>query len=266
MKYSFVYLAGFFFCLLTACKKDRLQVYDDEASGNSIYFPLAESTNQLSYSFGYDKSAVTQTTLRVVIRAIGAPKDFDRPYKLVIADSSTMKKEVDYKILNTETSIRKGKVADTILIQLNRTPVLKTAPVFLYLQLQPNEHFENNMLTRTVITAGTVTEYHFNRLQISSDDIAGPPPFWMEKSPYYSWTFNYLGTFSSLKFQLLINRFNLKVEEVVSPNWFTTGGNYYRLSGWGFGMQAWLNRMEAENNTVYEADGVTKMKMGAGVQ
>ncbi|MBO9631638.1 MAG: hypothetical protein J7578_00875, partial [Chitinophagaceae bacterium] len=148
----------------------------------------------------------------------------------------------------------------------NRTAAMKEKPLYLYLELQPNEYFSNNMKSRMVESGGLAKELYYTRIRIGADDIAGAPPFWKETSPYYSWTFGYLGIFSSKKFQLLINRFNLRVEEVVSPNWFLTNGNYYRLSGWGFGMQAWLNKMEAENNTVYEADGVTKMKMGPQVQ
>ncbi|MBO9631637.1 MAG: DUF4843 domain-containing protein, partial [Chitinophagaceae bacterium] len=119
MKYTIIYLACLLLCGSTACKKDQLERFDDEGSGNSIYFPMAENTNNLDYSFGYDKEPVQTVTLRVPVRIIGSAVEKDRPYKLVIADSSTMKKDLDYKILDAERVIRKGTVSDTLAIQLN---------------------------------------------------------------------------------------------------------------------------------------------------
>ena len=266
MKYSIYYLACLLLCGIAACNKEEPGLYNDNSSGNSIYFPMAENSNDADYSFGYEKENVNTITTRLPIRIIGSAMDYDRPYKLLIADSSTMKEGEDYRIVNDHLVIGKGMVSDTLEIIFNRTAIMKENPLHLYLELLPNEHFGSNMKSRTVVSGGVTRELFYTRLNITVDDIAGAPPFWKENSNYYSYTHSYLGTFSSLKFQLLINRFNLKVEEVVAPNWFLSNGNYFRLSGWGFGMQAWLNKMEAENNTVYEADGVTKMKMGPLVQ
>ncbi|HWW37825.1 hypothetical protein, partial [Pedobacter sp.] len=117
-------------------------------------------------------------------------------------------------------------------------------------------------LSKDITSGGQTRPQYYTRLKIKVDDIAGAPPFWDANSVYYSFTSGYLGTFSTLKFQLLINRFNLNAEELVKPNWFLTNSNYFRLSGWANGLKAYLDQMQAKGTPVYEADGVTLMTMG----
>jgi hypothetical protein len=78
----------------------------------------------------------------------------------------------------------------------------------------------------------------------------------------YSFTSGYLGDYSSLKFQLLINFYNLNMDELVQPGWAMKDGNFYRIMAWGKGFNAYLMQMEADGHPVYEADGVTPMTMG----
>ncbi len=246
--------------LFTACSKKELEKYNDAASGTSIYFPRKESSGNIAFSFGYAKSNVTDSIIRIVVRIIGAPVNTDRPYKLVVADSSTLKAGIDYEWMNKQFAIPSGKVADTLLLHLKRNAVLKKDSLFLYLNLQPNENFTNHFYSSTV-AAGT-TPVYYTQLKIKVDDIAGPPPFWTPGNSVYGITSSYLGTFSTAKFQLLINYYNLDIDEIIPPNWATQNGNYYRIIGWGNGLQSWLNYMASTGNTIYEADGVTPMKMG----
>ena len=249
-------------CLLTACKKQDIPLYDNTVSGSSIYFPLTESTSEMAVSFGYAKSNVKDTTVSLIVRAIGAPVNTDRSYVLTIADSSTMKPAIDYQLLKKDFVIRAGKMADTLQFKLLRTTKLLTDSLFLYLELKPNEHFTTTYLSADVVSGGVTSTTYYTRLKIALDDIAGPPAFWSKSSPYYSYTVGYLGDFSTLKFQLLVNRYNLNVDELIQPAWFLTGSNYYRLSGWGSGLKNYLARMAAAGTPVYEADGTTLMAVG----
>jgi Domain of unknown function (DUF4843) len=253
-------------CLLTACKKQEIPLYDNSVSGSSIYFPLTDSTNEMAVSFGYAKSDVKDTMVSLIVRAIGAPVNTDRSYLLTIADSSTMQPEVDYKLLKKDFVIRAGKVADTLTFRLLRTTQLINHPLYLYLGLQPNEHFTTHHLSTDVVSGGDTATKYYTRLKITLDDIAGPPVFWAGNSPYYSYTVGYLGGFTTLKFQLLVNRYNLDVAELIQPSWFLTGSNYFRIPGWGSGLKNYLARMAAAGTPVYEADGITLMAAGPYAQ
>lgn len=249
-------------CLLTACKKESIPLYDTSKSGSSIYFPVTDNSSELYVSFGYAKTNVQDSSISFVVRAIGAPVNTDRPYRLQIADSSTMKPGIDYKFSEKTFVIRAGKIADTLHLQLLRTPKLTTDSLFLYLELLPNEHFTTARLNTEVTTGGITATRYYTRLRITLDDIAGPPEFWNKSSNYYSFTASYLGDYSSLKFQWLINRYNLDVEELIQPGWFLTGSNYFRLFGWAAGLKNYLDRMAAAGTPVYEADGKTLMTAG----
>jgi hypothetical protein len=263
MRKNLIYLSMLFSVLIVACKKENIAVYNDESSKNSIYFPLADTTSNIFVSFGYANATVKDSIVKIVVRAIGAAAKQDRPYELAIIDSTTtMLPGTNYEILNKPLSIKAGKVADTLKIKLNRTLVMRDHALRLYFDLIPNEHFTTTYFSKKE-NNGDVK--YFTRLNIKADDIAGAPEFWLAGSSYYSYTFGYLGTFSTLKFQLLLSRYNLNVNELIKPGWFLLNGNYRRISGWALGLKAYLNQMAAVGTPVYEVDGVTLMKMGANV-
>lgn len=244
-----------------SCSKEKIALYDDAASKNSIYFPRKESAGDMLVSFGYEKTAVTDTTVKVLVRIIGSPVNTDRAYKLVIADSSTLRPD-QYELINKSLVIPAGKVADTLKFHLKRTADMKLQSYKLYLRLLPNENFTDNFYQGLpdVVTGTNGPEYTALRLEV--DDIAGAPPFWATTNSFYSFTFGYLGAFSTLKFQLLLNYYNLDVTELVDPNWAFNNGNYFRIIAWGQGISSYLREMAKQGNTIYEADGVTPMEMG----
>lgn len=260
MKKRIIYSGILLFCLAISCKQDSLSLYDNALSKNSIYFPLAEKTSSIDISFGYDKSNVKDSLIRIIVRAIGAPTNFDRPYNFSIADSSTLKANEHYKILDENRTIAAGKVSDTIKMQIFRKQDLRKDSLFLYLELKPNVNFTNNYLYKDITVGGKLKHQYYTRMRIKVDDIAGPPPFW--KSPYASFTEGYLGAFSTLKLQLLITRFNLDINEIVQPTWFTSNGNYLRMIPWSQNLKAYLKAMSDAGTPVYEADNVTLMTMG----
>lgn len=260
MKNKRIIKAGLLLMLgFLSCKKGGLETYDDEKSKNSIYFPLTQKFSGIDVSFGYSKADVKDSTVSILVQIIGAAKSIDRPYQLSIADTSTLVQGQDY-ILETKPQIDAGKVSDTLKIKFLRTPGIAIKAKYLYLDLKPNDHFTNNYLSQGVLVGGDVKTTFFTRLTIKLDDIAGPPPFWSPNSSSYAYTTGYFGTFSSLKYQLLINRYNLDVFELNKPTWFSA--NSRKIIAWASGMKAYLTQMQLSGQTIYEADGVTPMTMG----
>lgn len=261
MKKRLVYLSLLFISLAMACKRDSLTVFDDAGSTNSIYFPLADTTNRFDHSFGYAKTFVQDSTIKIVVRAIGNAYKTDRPYKLSIADSSTLKSGIQYEFLNKEFSIKAGKVADTLKIKLKRTPEMKKDSFFLYMDLKPNEHFSNEYFSGEVISGGKKITKYYTRMRLKVDDIAGAPWFW-SKGSGASFFALYLGTFGTNKFQLLISRYNLDPVKITAVNYNPPTA---QAIGWANGMKAYLDQMAAMGTPVYETDG-TLMKMGVNAK
>lgn len=138
--------------------------------------------------------------------------------------------------------------------------------LFLYLDLKPNENFTNSYLTRTVTTNNVTQIKYHTRLKLKVDDIAGPPPFWTPGNASYSFIVGYFGTFSTLKYQLLLTRYNLNPLDLARPNWVNENGSLARIIAWANGLNAYLKQKDAAKETVYEADGITKMTMGVNAR
>ncbi|MBV7533377.1 DUF4843 domain-containing protein [Chitinophaga sp. sic0106] len=259
---SILLLTGFF-----ACKKQDIDVYDNEKSGASLYFPIQEvdSTGDISFSFGYLKSSVSDTAVRILVRMLGAPVDYDRPYNLKIADTSTATSEM-YSIANKTLAIPAGKTADTVVINLHRAAALRTKGYMLNLELRENEHFGVKYYNNIVTPGSSTPQRYYTRMRVMIDDIAGAPAWWRQGNTYYSLITTYFGTFSTLKFQLILTYYNADAAELTgTSNWPQVNGNLYRIIAWASGLKAYLTLMQAQGTPVLEADG-SLMKMGTGAK
>ncbi|MEE1944202.1 DUF4843 domain-containing protein [Pedobacter sp. KR3-3] len=251
-KISLILLVG---VICGACKKNSLATYSNEKDERSVYFPLAETTNTVTVSFGYAQSQVSDSLIAIPIRTIGAPVGADQSYKLDIGANSTMKAGTDYDILNPTTAIKAGLVADTLKIKLKRTQQIRSDSLFLYLELQPNEYFAQRYQTGKI----NGTSRTFTRLRIKLDDIAGPPPYWIAGHPALSIMTDYFGAYSTLKFQLWLTRYNLNAVDLMDPNW--SKNNFSRIVAYSSGLKAYLQQMQLDKTPIYEANG-TLMAMG----
>jgi len=258
---SILILTGFL-----ACKKEEIAVYSNEATGASIYFPRQEvdSTGDIYFSFGYIKSTITDTAVSILIRTLGAPTPYDRPYNLKIMDSSTATPDM-YTIANKTLAIPAGKTADTLIIKLHRVPALQKKSYMLNLELHANEHFNENYYENILTPGSTKPKRYYTRMRVSIDDIAGPPDWWRQGNSAYSFANGYFGAFSTLKFQLLLTYYNVDPLELTAPNWPMQEGNIYRIIAWAGGLKAYLAAMQAQGTPILEADG-TPMKMGVNAQ
>ncbi|SHK87672.1 protein of unknown function [Chitinophaga jiangningensis] len=258
---SILILTGFL-----ACKKEDIDVYHNEASGASIYFPRQEvdSTGDISFSFGYIKSTIADTSITILIRTLGAPTRYDRPYDLKIMDSSTATADM-YSIANKTLAIPAGKTADTLVINLHRADALQKKGYMLNLELHANEHFNTNYYENIVTPGSTKPKRYYTRMRVTMDDIAGAPDWWRQGNAAYSFALGYFGTFSTLKFQLLLTYYNLDPLELTKSNWPMLEGNIYRIIAWAGGLKSYLTAMQAQGTPVLEADG-SLMKMGTNAK
>ncbi|MFB6455122.1 DUF4843 domain-containing protein [Chitinophaga sp. Hz27] len=258
---SILILTGLF-----ACKKENIKSYNNDESASSVYFPIQEvdSTGDISFSFGYIKSNITDTSVRILIRTLGAPTAFDRPYNLKIMDTSTATSDM-FTIANPKLAIPAGKTADTVILQLHRVAALQKKNYMINLELQPNEFFQDKYLSNILTPGSTKPQRYYTKMRVMIDDIAGAPDWWRQGSTYYSLVNGYFGTFSTKKFQLILTYYNADPADLTRTNWPQVDGNLYRILAWASGLKAYFAYMQAQGTPVLEADG-TPMKMGASAK
>lgn len=243
-----------------ACKQQDLDLYE---AAPSIYFPNSEINDGDHVSFGYVSGYVTDSIIGVLVRTTGSPVDYDRPYTLDIAANSTLREGVDFEFVSAGFAIPANEVSDLILIKLLRNSTMTEDTLGMYMELIPNDHFSTELFTRTVGSGTQQQTRHYTRRYLLVDDIAGIPWFWdLSRNASASIYLGYLGEFSGRKFQLMIGRFGLDIDQVTAPNYrpaVTT------ILAWGFGMQAYLNEMAGNGTPILEADGMP-MVMGQFAQ
>ena len=130
----------------TACEKSLMTYEGPE----SIYFSMQKNANPEEDIYLPDASinlmnqvgSEVEYGLNVVVT--GAPKDYDRPYRVAaVADSTTAVAGVDY-ILPEGGVIKAGQVSDSLYVKLLKNDELQKKSVRLYVQVLPNEHFSTN--------------------------------------------------------------------------------------------------------------------------
>jgi len=249
MRLSYISLFVIVFLAIgfTACEKG-LETYHGD---NSIYF-TSNKTKFLDtgfMTFGYSAPTLVDSIISIPVSALGIPSGFERPIVLTVADSSTAKLGVHYEVLAESLSIPAGAVGGSVKLKLHRTAEMQNTPVFLVLQLQPNEHFQTAV--RSFSNGSTTCSAISYKLWAS--DIMTQPAYWSTA---------YMGTFSRKKIYLTANVLGLSVQEMIS----TITNNNPALSlnsqlSWGRSMKLYLNQQAAAGTPVYEDDG-TLMKMG----
>ncbi|WP_316792030.1 DUF4843 domain-containing protein [Pedobacter frigoris] len=243
---------------VSACKKDDIEAFNDEKSSNSIYF--SQSTvrpgdgyeapiNYSSFSFGYMPAEKTDTVLLLPVQTTGTIRNTDRSYSVMVADSSTMVKGIHYDILNTNFSIKSGKVTDTVKVKIYRNALFRTKSYRLDLGLKANENFTTVITTlpERNISKGMVHWY------INVDDIAGKPNFWDASYCEYFW-----GPYSLKKLKLYVEVCNLDINVLTKPDFVL---NYTLMRAYARVVRTYLLDMQGKGTPVLEEDG-SPMIMG----
>jgi hypothetical protein len=252
-------MKGFHNCLLAivsvtvglmSCEKG-LEPYH---GNNGIYF-RDNKTKFLDTSFvtfGFSGPGVTDSVISIPVSALGMTANSDRPFKLVVVDSSTAKAGVHYDALSETMTIKAGEVGTSVKLKLHRTPDIQINPVYLVLELLPNEHFQTDV--RTFSNGSGTSKATSFKLWIN--DILTQPSKW--QTPY-------MGTFSRKKLYLTASVLGLDIQEMINILNGTDGTVALNAQiAWGRSMKLYLNQQAAAGTPVYEDNG-SRMAMGPQV-
>ncbi len=243
--------------VLTAqsCKKKGLDLYDQEASGSSIYFkeaigvtvPLAKTI-----SFGYEGYSVKDSIVAIPIAVTGYPSNQDRRFQLKLTDATTAIADKHYTFLR-EPIIRAGRVVDTILLKINRTADMASTQYEIDLILEQNDAF----LTRLVNPAKNYLSY-----TVKMDDIAGVSFLWTTSTRAAA-VLSYFGTYSRKKVDLMLEVLKLDPAFFYDPA--SPVPTVTQVLSYSRYMFFWLNKEAAEGRIYLEEKGeVIKMGQYAG--
>ncbi len=225
------------FGLVCSCKEDHLITYDKD---DSIYFVqpyrLVYTGDSLSLSLGYIPTSVTDTVVKFLVKATGAPTATDRPIKINV-NPDAPEEEGKYYSITSQPVMHAGRILDTVSIKLLRDPSLKVKEHMIRIQLGENDFFN------TAISSQRLSY----RLFIS--DIAAMPKWWST---------SYFGVFSIKKLMLMIELTG--IDAASNTGLSAENGRYY-----GLYVQRYLNGMVALGTPIYEDNG-TLMVMGKDVQ
>ncbi len=262
MKQIFYLIIVIILCIgISSCKKEGLALFDDESSSNSIYFErnvMASapyiSIEPVFVGFGYFSAMKQDSLVKIVVKTTGAKHTSDRPYTLIISDTSSMKKDVDYEILNTVYAIKAGRLTDTIQLRLKRSAMMKDKKIQLGFDLQPNEHFSNAMLSRWSGIGTDQNAGFYTKLSVEADDIVGIPNFWNAAivSTVTTRVYPNLGLYSAKKLLLIIELFGLDTKVILSPTYVMDNSTAVVI---GKSFKAYLLEKQANGTPVLEENG-----------
>lgn len=174
-KYSWflIYLLG---TLIVSCQNKDIDSYND---GDSyIYFDIpyeldayGQETNyrqdSISYSFALDDAVVTDTILKIVVKIIGMPVNYDRAYTIETIDEQTTVADEDWnpEILKNRV-IKAGELTDTLRLNIKRTEKIKEQWLQVVFRILPNEEFQ-------------IGYANLQTVKVSFSDILAQPKWWV---------------------------------------------------------------------------------------
>lgn len=189
--------------LLGSCSEDSGLVYADRAR---LQFDAdGSSISDLSYSFVWGSSTRQRDTVYIPVRVLGGPADYDRTADLeqvfdsAATEDAQAKASVHYVPFTDEgarklLTVRAGHVTDSIGVIVLRDASLAKAAVRLRLRIKENNDFgggETGKLERSLIIS----------------DLLEKPSTWNRTTDYY------LGTYSTVKHQLMVKVVGGKVDD-----------------------------------------------------
>jgi len=234
-----------------SCEKE-LQKYEGKPT---VYFNEAgrlpaftgevlRDSTIMSFSLAKAKDSI----VNMIVTAVGAKSEIDRPYTLVVNPSSDAIAGTHYQILNSNFAIKKNKLADTVKIKFFRTADLQAKTFLLSFDLKENEHFSTEM--RYKILTSSNKKISLINYRWFVNDIIKKPGRWLD---------TYFGVFTRKKLLLMAEILGIE------PAYLDTSVSIAESTAYGKFMQRYLNDQKAAGKTVYEDDG-SEMIMGASVQ
>ena len=178
--YSWVVCVGAA-CLWGACEKDL----DKYTGKDYIRFSNDCSEDSIQYNFGLaGKIEADRIPLEMIVS--GSTPDYDRSYSVVINEATTAKEGEHFKLLSGNLVIRKGRVSDTLWLDVMNCEELKGRNLYLQLDLQENNNF-------------SLCFPDHNICKIYLSDIIEKPEWWDEWQDTEG-----LGQYTEKKFRLFV--------------------------------------------------------------
>ncbi len=176
----------------------------------------------------------TEAELGVPLRMIGLPQGEDLGYEVAVVtegDDKTTLSAQSYSLPASPT-FRAGGYRDTLVVRFNRTPDLKDMEFRLTLELKTNDNYsaDHRVLARKLIRVG---------------DKLVRPEWWTQNIADI-----YLGPYSDIKYLAFI--------EATGEHDLTDVGSL-DIGTMTREFVYWLRDKDEAGDTVYEADGVTKV-------
>lgn len=239
--------------LLSGCSKEKLITYEGEPS---IYFFETNRPPKFQSEILSDSTVIQFATISksdtiqpIIIGTTSLPTEADRDYVLKIDPRSTAIEGIHYKILNTNFSIPKNSVADTVFIQWFKTEDMFAKEFQLSLVLEPNQNFATNMVNRILNSTTGSTISHIN-YRIYAHDMLPKPKYWLD---------SFYGPFTRKKFYLMCEVLQLDVQYFIELADTGASFAYAKL------MQRYLNDQRDLGNIIVDEDG-KPMTMGSAGQ
>lgn len=221
MKKYILYIIGLLF--FVSCQEEKLKPFSGE---RYISFSNNVETDSVSLSFffypGQDKVLVP-----LEINLAGLPLNKDLEYKIEVNDKHTTADSKYFK-LPDNLIFEKGKIKDTINIELVNSPELKEKEVKLVLNIVENENF----------IPGAIS-YRYAKIVFS--DIVSQPVWWDWKVARYI-----LGDYSVKKFRLFMQ---------VTGIGDITGLHPSDVRSYAIQFKYYLAKEKEAGRTVYEENG-----------
>lgn len=140
MQISTLALLSVLLCI--SCKKTDQSPHFDGRAAIAISGDLKQGvlSDSLAFSFGTINSAIQDTVIRIVVRAVGKTSNQDRAFKLVINQqlSNALASEYD---LPTSFVMPANSTETTLRLKIKKTDRLKDAVVRLVLEVETNDQF-----------------------------------------------------------------------------------------------------------------------------
>jgi len=250
-----------------ACKYDTLMLFDQKPN---VYFTYLDGTDRAldSTNVRFFYILGTEATVDIPVSITGALSNVDRYAAFAVnTDLTTAVEGVHYEFLTNTITIPANSTSGQLGIRILRSPDLAIDREILKLsiRLEPNEQFDTEYKARlntTTKVSRQVLEY-----PIYMSDILTKPRYWSSVNETY-----FLGTYSEKKFTLICELNGFPHSYLDGEPWYDSDGNLISqmtsttastyIQVYAKRTYIYLEAQKAAGNTIYEADGVTEMKLG----
>jgi hypothetical protein len=229
MKKYILYLLALCAPLLPGCSPQDTPLYGDD---NYLQFRKTQDT--VTVAFFLHSAEADSYDFPVQVEMSGLAPAAEREYKIVVDRKNSTAVEGTHFTMPAKTSFKAGETVNTTHVRFMRTDDMKTERYTLVLRVEDNGNYLAGQMENRYIA-------------IKVHDQIAQPAWW---TAYVST--NYMGAYSDDKFRhfLVAND---------HPNLDNITGNFGLIREYALRLKRYLEDKALAGQTVYEADGSTKM-------